>query len=242
MCKGIKCSLLGFEIGRSDIPPPYFVLCISHTSAYSDGFPKIFIHNCSPVTEMIPSKQDYKAVPFKTFQMVTHCLIFLNVGTNLISSRTSQNLFTFVQYYFRQCHSGQAEENFGQLTIFLVRFVHNKSFDNIKLVGNALWAWALAFTFFMSFEGSSYWFVYPNRGRIFLRENSNGLKVSRKCMETKGFRSKKSCNAVYCNNMVWKSEIRCMRETTAVPQRDHTKIFILTISSRVVFQNGDSPF
>ena len=44
-------------------------------------------------------------------------------------------------------------------------------------MGNALWAWALAFTFFMSFEGSSYWFVYPNRGRIFLRENSNGLKV-----------------------------------------------------------------
>ena len=36
----------------------------------------------------------------------------------------------------------------------------------------------LAFTFFMSFEGSSYWFVYPNRGGIFLRENSNGLKVS----------------------------------------------------------------
>ena len=31
--------------------------------------------------------------------------------------------------------------------------------------------------FFMSFEGSSYWFVYPNRGRIFLRENSNGLTV-----------------------------------------------------------------
>ena len=44
-------------------------------------------------------------------------------------------------------------------------------------MGNALWAWALAFTFFMSFEGSSYWFIYPNRGRIFLRENSNGLKV-----------------------------------------------------------------
>ena len=31
--------------------------------------------------------------------------------------------------------------------------------------------------FFMSFEGSSYRFVYPNRGRIFLRKNSNGLKV-----------------------------------------------------------------
>ena len=101
---------------------------------------------------------------------------FLNVGAYLISSRTNQNLFTFVQYDFR-CHSGQAEENFDQLTTFLVWLVPNKSFDNINLVGNALWAWALAFTFFMSFEGSSYWFVYPNRGRIFLRENSNGLTV-----------------------------------------------------------------
>ena len=53
----------------------------------------------------------------------------------------------------------------------------NKSFDNIKLVGKALWAWVLAFTFFTSFEGSSYWFVYPNRGRIYLRGSSNGLKV-----------------------------------------------------------------
>ena len=110
---------------------------------------------------------------------------FLNVGANLISSRTNQKLFTFVQYYFRQCHSGQAEENFGQLTIFLVRFVPNKSFDNIKLVGNALWAWALAFTFFMSFEGFSYWFIYPNRGRIFLRENSNCLKVWHKTFQCK---------------------------------------------------------
>ena len=42
-------------------------------------------------------------------------------------------------------------------------------------------------------------------------------------METKGFRSKKSCNAVYCNNMVWKSEIRCMRETTA--ERPHQNIY-----------------
>ena len=29
--------------------------------------------------------------------------------------------------------------------------------------------------FYMSFEGSSYLFVYPNRGPIFLRGNSNGL-------------------------------------------------------------------
>ena len=28
----------------------------------------------------------------------------------------------------------------------------------------------------MSFEGSSYWFVYPNGARIFLLENSNGLE------------------------------------------------------------------
>ena len=88
-----------------------------------------------------------------------------------------KNQSKFVYFCVVLCHSSQAEENFGQLTIFLVRFVPNKSFDNIKLVGNALWAWALAFTFFISFEGSSYWFVYPNRGRIFLRENSNGLKV-----------------------------------------------------------------
>ena len=72
---------------------------------------------------------------------------FLNVGAYLISLRTNQKLFTFLQYYFRLCHSGQAEENYGQLTIFIVRFVHIKSFDNIKLVGNALWAWAMAFTF-----------------------------------------------------------------------------------------------
>ena len=44
-------------------------------------------------------------------------------------------------------------------------------------MGNALWARALAFTFFISFEGSSYWFVYPNRGWILWRGNLNGLKV-----------------------------------------------------------------
>ena len=77
----------------------------------------------------------------------------------------------------------------------------NKSFDNIKLVGNALWAWALAFTFFMSFEGSSYWFIYLNRGRIFLRENSNGLKVVR--------RIRRKIRALSC---FWKSRYNLIYE------------------------------
>ena len=37
----------------------------------------------------------------------------------------------------------------------------------------------------MSFEGSFYWFVYPNRGRIFLRENSNGLTVRHRLLKTR---------------------------------------------------------
>ena len=82
-------------------------------------------------------------------------------------------MFTFLYYYFRHCHSGHAEEKNSQLTIFLVSFALNKSIGNIKLVGNALWAWALAFTFLCLLKAPLIGLFIP----LFLRENLNGLKV-----------------------------------------------------------------